>query len=159
MMAALNGAVGPETAIYVHANAAAAFEYYAPQFSLGDAAYRVGSCQLADGRALLEEVDPYRGQRDVWVVMTHMITTMAGQRDDLLRYLDAIGRRTRSLVVPSNRAGGAPLPAEAFHYDLSDPARLGQVHADGFPVHGNYSRTQQACEEGPIRMTTLRRQR
>lgn len=55
VMAALNKAVGPETVIYAHANAAAAFEYYAPRLSLSDATYRTGSCRLADGRVLLEE--------------------------------------------------------------------------------------------------------
>jgi hypothetical protein len=53
--------------------------------------------------------------------------------------------------------GGNRLPAEAFQYDLSDPRRLEAARADTFELRGGYTRTRQACEEGPIRASTIDR--
>ena len=66
----------------------------------------------------LAELDRYRGAADLWVVIAHMTPGVIGQRDDLLRYLDTIGTRRRTIAVPSRMMGGNRLPAEAFQYEL-----------------------------------------
>ena len=60
----------------------------------------------------------------MWIVLTHIIPPLAGQRLDLLGYLDAIGRRQTAITVPSSRPLDPPLPAEAILYDFSDGERL-----------------------------------
>jgi hypothetical protein len=88
----------------------------------------------------------------VWIVLTHIIPPLAGQRLDLLGYLDAIGHRQTAITVPSRRPLDPPLPAEAILYDLSDRERLRQMTAAAFPLQGAYTRTARACTEGPISM-------
>lgn len=161
VMAVLRDAATPATAIYVHANAGTSFDYYAPQFGIDRSAYDLGTCHFAsgNGRDLLAELDRYRGAADLWVVIAHMTPGVIGQRGDLLRYLDAIGTRRRTVTVPSRMLGGNRLPAEAFQYDLSDQRRLGAARAETFELRGAYVRTRQTCEEGPIRASTIDRHR
>jgi uncharacterized protein (TIGR03382 family) len=151
VMAALQVARTPSDAIYVHANAAAAFTYYAPRYGMAPASFAIGSCHFADGRAFLRELDRFRGLPRVWVVVTHIIPPLAGERLDLLGYLDAIGRRRTVIAVPSTRPGPS-LPAEGILYDLSDPERLERTTAAMFQLQGTYARTQRNCNEGPISM-------
>ena len=84
--------------------------------------------------------------------MTHIIPALAGERLDLLGYLDAIGQRRTVITAPSTRALGPPFPAEAILYDLSDTERLQRTTAATFPLQGTYARTERACTEGPISM-------
>jgi hypothetical protein len=160
VMSAVHDAATPATAIYVHANAGTPFEYYAPRLGIGKAAYDLGTCHFPsrDGRDFLAELDRYRGAADLWVVIAHMTPGVIGQRGDLLRYLDTIGTRRRSVTVPSRMMGGDRLPAEAFQYDLSDRRRLGAASADTFELRGSYTRPRQTCEEGPIRASTIDRE-
>lgn len=161
VMSALRDAVTPTTAIYVHANAGTPFDYYAPRFGIDRAAYDLGTCHFAsgNGREFLTELDRYRGAADLWVVIAHMPPGVIGQRDDVLRYLDTIGTRRRTVTVASRMLDGNRLPAEAFQYDLSDRRRLDAGSADTFEPRGRYVRTRQACEEGPIRASTVDRHR
>ncbi len=161
IMSVLRDAATPTTKIYVHANGGTPFDYYAPQFGWDRASFDLGTCQFATGlgREFLTELDRYRGAPDLWVVLAHMTPGIIGQRDDLLRYLDTIGKRRRTVTVASRMMGGNRLPVEAFHYDLSDPQRLGQTSADTFTLNGSYARTRRTCEEGPIRASTIDRYR
>jgi hypothetical protein len=159
VMSALRDAGTLTTAIYVHANGGTPFDYYAPRFGFEDGAYDLGTCHFASGsgRDFLAELDRYRGAADLWVVIAHMTPGVIGQRDDLLRYLDTIGTRRRTIAVPSRMMGGDRLPAEAFQYDLSDRRRLEAASADTFELRGAYVRPRQTCEEGPIRASTVDR--
>ena len=159
IMSVLRDAVTPTTKIYVHANGGTPFDYYAPQFGWDRASFDLGTCQFASGlgREFLTELDRYRGAPDLWVVLAHMTPGIIGQRDDLLRYLDTIGKRRRTVTVASRMMGGNRLPVEAFHYDLSDPQRLEQTSADTFTLNGSYARTRRTCEDGPIRASTVDR--
>jgi hypothetical protein len=86
-----------------------------------------------------------------------MTPGVIGQHDDLLRYLDTIGTRRRTVTVPSRMMGGNRLPVEAFQYDLSDRRLLDAASADTFELRGRYTRARQVCEEGPIRASTVDR--
>lgn len=151
VMSALQAGRMPSDAIYVHANAASAFTYYAPRYGMVPTSFTIGSCHFVDGRAFLRELDQFRGLPRVWVVVTHIIPALAGERLDLLGYLDAIGQRRTSITVPSTRAGPS-LPAESILYDLSDSERLQRTTAATFQLQGTYARTERACHEGPISM-------
>src|SRR2546428_2905470 len=87
----------------------------------------------------------------LWVVLAHVIPPLAGERLDLLGYLDAIGHRRGMITVPSRLVVGIPLPAEAILYDLSDHDRLGEMNAERFTLRGRYLRTPSACAR-PIAM-------
>ena len=110
-----------------------------------------GGPRARAGRAFLRELDELRGLPRVWVVLTHIIPPLAGERLDLLGYLDAIGQRRMAITVPSTRPG-PPLPTEGILYDLSDSQRLQRTTAATFQLQGTYARTERACNEGPISM-------
>jgi len=90
------------------------------------------------------------------VVLTHALSHYR-ERDDILRYLDAIGVRRDAVAVPSRTVGWQFLPAEAFLYDLSDPARLRSAMAPSFPLTGPSSQDERVgCGAGPQGMVPPR---
>ena len=140
-------------AIFLHYNAAAAFEYYAPRYGFNPSDYSVASCRVSRPSAILREVDSaLRGRRRAWVLFVHLTPSLAIERTDLLAYLDTIGRRLNTISVPGGRAVGAPVPSEAFLYDLSDPNLLARANAETFPLKATFDRGAN-CFEGPQAMS------
>ena len=86
--------------------------------------------------------------------MTHALPQFR-ERDDMLRYLDAIGTRLNAFSVPTRRGPVAGTPAEAFLYDLSDPGRLQRATADSFLLDRQNPQARRGCEEGPATITAL----
>jgi hypothetical protein len=128
----------PTDRIYVYYGARPAFDYYARGLGIRLETARFGRCQFADPREYLREVDAFRGSRRMWLVATHMLRN--GEVEMMTRYLDRIGRRLDSIIIPgSNRQ---PIEAAVgFLYDLSDPSRLESVSAENFepvlsPIEG-----------------------
>ena len=105
--------------------------YYDEQYGFADADYSAGGCHRRDGRQYLRELDAFRSHPRVWVLITHPLRR---ERDDILRYLDAVGIRRQSFVAAARAVGRSPSPAEAHLYDLSDPDRLRSTNAASFTV-------------------------
>jgi hypothetical protein len=156
IMAALSRDRPNQPAIFLHYNAAPAFEYYARQYGFSPHDYSIASCGVRFPADALRDVDrTLRGERRAWVVFVHVTALVAPERTDLLRYLDTIGRRLDRIAIPSHRAFIQPLPSEAVLYDLSDPALLARADAETFPITSNFNRGAN-CLEGPQTMSVPR---
>lgn len=121
----------PGDRIYVYYFAVYAFEFYAARYGFSDA-YTAGACHRPDHREYLEEIDAFRGEPRVWVFFSHALPHL-GDRDDLLSYLETIGRRLDRF--PPAGAAGRP-DVEMYLYDLSDPVRLARSAARRHPIVG-----------------------
>ena len=122
----------PGDRIYVYYGAEKAFVYYARRYGFAPGSYRLGSCAREDPRVYLRELDAFRGAPRVWLVMAH---PALGEDGIVLDYLDRIGTRRGSFQATGREPGTRRLDvARADLYDLADPARLGAVTADSFPV-------------------------
>jgi hypothetical protein len=122
----------PGDRVYVYYGAEKAFVYYARRYGFEPGSYHLGRCAREDPRLYLRELDAFRGAPRVWLVMAH---PALGEDAILLDYLDRIGRRRDSYQATGREPGSRePDLARAELYDLSDPARLGAVTVDAFPV-------------------------
>ncbi len=142
----------PGDAVYVYYGAVPAVAFYDDDYGLPESNYVVGACHRGSNRRYLEELDGFRGSKRLWVVMTHAFPPYR-ERDDILRYLDAIGSRRDAFTVEAQTIGARGLPAEVFLYDLSDPRRLGQALASSFQITGPARpHPRFTCSEGPQAM-------
>ncbi len=139
--------------IYVYYDAVPAMSFYAPRFGIGDRDYIAGACHGADTRAYLREIDRLRGRQRVWLLL-FIAHTGPRLREDILRYMDTIGRRLDSFVAPSRTVSGLPSPAELYLYELGDRQRLGASSASSFPVQEEQRPI--SCDIGPIAMSGRR---
>jgi hypothetical protein len=119
--------------IYVYYGAREAYSYYAAQYRLATPDAIFGGCHRGDTRAYLQELDMLRGKSRVWVVIAHSLPPY-NEREQLLRYLDAIGRRLETRVAPAQAPKGDVFTdtADAYLFDLSDPTS--NASATTFPV-------------------------
>ncbi len=120
--------------LYVYYGAAPAFSYYGPRYGLAGSATIIGNCHRGDPRQYFEEVDQLRGSKRVWLIIGHSLSVYQ-EREDILRYLDAIGTRRSTFSEPARTWGPHRSPVEAYEYDLSDPKAV-TVSAATFPVLG-----------------------
>ena len=104
-------------------------EFYGP--GLGYRDWIRGNCYRGTPRAYLQELDALRGRPRVWVLFTHAYDPYPEPRA-MRSYLEAIGTEIDRVEDPFGTAG--PLAAEAYLYDLSDPARLARTTADAHPL-------------------------
>ena len=141
--------------VYVFYGAVPAVDIYVDQLGLDRAAYYAGGCHRGDNRRYLQELDSFRGHERLWFVVTHALPQFR-ERDDMLRYLDAIGKREAAFSIPTQRGPVGGTPAEAFLYDLSDPGRLGRATADSLPLDGPNPQARRGCAEGPATVSALR---
>ena len=117
----------------VHINGAGqATLYYAPMFGLARDTLIVGRCSITNPRAYLRDADRFRGRPRVWILASHLIRN-TGELQALTDYLDAIGQRIDSMIVPAT-TGLLAQAAYLYLYDLSDPDRLRTAAADTFPI-------------------------
>ncbi len=138
----------PGDAVYVYYAAAPVMSIYDFTFGFSRDAYAVGGCHRGDSRRYLEELDTFRGNRRVWVVLTH---SLYREREDILTYLDTIGTRLDYVNIASRAVGRNPSPAEGFLYDLSAAARLTGANAESFKLTGR-SDQRATCVNGPQAM-------
>ncbi len=132
LVATVADRIEPRDAVYVYYGAGQAVLYYAPMFGLARETLTIGRCSMTKPRAYLREVDRFRGRPRVWILASHLIRN-TGELQTLTGYLDVIGRRVDTMIVPATTG----VPAQAAHlylYDLSDPDRLRAAAADTFPV-------------------------
>lgn len=125
----------PTDTVYVYYGAAPAMSVYDSTFGYSRGAYAVGGCHRGDSRGYLEELDTFRGDPRVWVVLTHSLFVYR-EREDILAYLDTIGTRMDYVSIPSRAVGRNPLPAEGFLFDLSAAPRLARADAGSFKLTG-----------------------
>jgi hypothetical protein len=92
----------PGDALFVSNGAIPAFEYYAPMYGLEGVSYRSSERQdYAEPQKILEQLDTLRGQRRVWVVMSHVYEKGGfNEKDFLLDYLKQNGTRKREFRMP-----------------------------------------------------------
>lgn len=145
----LAGERQPGDRVYVYYGAVPTLAFHAAAYGLHERDYAAGGCHRGETRAYLAEIDTFRNQKRVWIVMTHG-WSHAPERDDILRYLDAIGERRSAFVVQVELAGSPYTPAELFLYDLSDPARLAAADAASFPTGRVDADPGFGCDLGPI---------
>lgn len=89
-------------AIFVSYGAVPAFKFYSPMYGLEDIAYVSGQREdYADPESILERVAPLRGQRRVWMLISHVYEKDDfNEKDFLLSYLDQIGDKKREFRQP-----------------------------------------------------------
>ncbi|HEY1269205.1 MAG TPA: hypothetical protein VGH16_18245 [Candidatus Binatia bacterium] len=141
----------PGDAVYVHYRGAPSIIFYGARYGLRPSDYTIGGCYLEDTRRYLEEIDRFRGSPRLWVVAAD-VSPVRTEPQETVRYLDAIGLREDSFVVPARTPTGyAITPAAIYLYDLSDPQRLARADASSFPMTRNTSLPSwMRCAEGPI---------
>ena len=136
-------------AIYVYYGAAPVVSVYDGAFGLSRAQYAVGGCHRGDSRRYLEELDNFRGNARVWLVLTHSLPIYR-EREDILAYLDAIGTQKERVIVASRVVGRPQTAAEAYLYDLSAASKLTSAKASTFGLTGPGSVNSQGdCVNGP----------
>jgi Dolichyl-phosphate-mannose-protein mannosyltransferase len=141
----------PGDVIYVYYNAVPAMSFYAHEFGFGAQDYTSGGCHRGgDTRSYLLELERLRGQRRVWLLLL-AAHTGAQQHDDILRYMDTIGRRRDSFLAPSRTVNGVGPSAELYLYDLSDRHILNASSAGSFQIINSKDRI--SCDIGPIAMS------
>jgi hypothetical protein len=136
----------PGDRVYVYYGAEKAFVYYARRLGLPAGTYTLGACARQDPRVYLRELDALRGAPRAWVVFAH---ATRGEDAVLLGYLDRIGTRRAAFRA----AGRAPGPrtdeyADAYLYDLSDPARLAAATSDTHPTPPARPAAEWSCHPG-----------
>jgi hypothetical protein len=88
----------------------------------------LGGCHRSDPAAYLHEIDRFRGQRRVWVLIARSQPSLHEQAT-LREYLQRIGHLTETRATPD---GARESTLDLF--DLSDAARLAASSADAFPI-------------------------
>ena len=142
----------PGDRIYVYYGAGPAVIHYGARYGLDGAEYSMGGCHRGDSRRYLEELDHFRGQGRVWILIAHSLGQFH-EREDMVRYLDAIGTRTEEFLVPARTLGYAYPPVELDLYDLSHRAGLRPASAASFPLTGPSTPSgDSACDRGPLSM-------
>ena len=121
-----------DDALWVYYGAGQAYAYYEKSRPWpGDV--RIASCDRADPRDLLRQIDVERGRPRVWILMAHGSGPFGfDERGLLLAYLETIGRRLDRFYEPPEDA--TRNRAEAALFDLSDPVRLAATSAERFPI-------------------------
>jgi hypothetical protein len=139
----------PGDGVYVYYGAAPSIDYYGARHGLPPDAYRVGGCHRGESGRYLAELDSFRGNPRVWLLITH--ASRHYERSDILGYLDAIGTRKARFSSWPRTPSGEHQPADAFLYDLSDATRLAATSASAFPLRGPSSDDRHVpCGEGPL---------
>lgn len=119
----------PGDRIYVYYGAGPAFGYYARRVGIPPEGVIFGRCRFVDPRDYLRELDQLRGATHAWVVATH--TLRGGELEMIARYLDRIGHRRDTVLVPGT--SGQPIEgAVGLLYDLSDQDRLRATSAETY---------------------------
>ncbi|HEV7667971.1 MAG TPA: hypothetical protein VGS22_05575 [Thermoanaerobaculia bacterium] len=122
----------PGDALWVYYGAGQAYAYYSQSIPLAGNV-RVATCDRADPRELLRQVDLERGRARVWILMAHGSGPFGfDERGILLDYLETVGRRLDRFHAPAGDT--TRNRAEAALFDLSDPERLARTTAERFPI-------------------------
>lgn len=130
-LAHLRASIQPGDRVWVFYGGVLAFDFYAARYGFHRDDYVAGGCHRPESRPLLAELDAFRGAPRVWVFIAHANPSLR-ERQNVLGYLDAIGRRLERF--PAAGTATEPPDVELDLYDLSDPVRLAGVAAADYPV-------------------------
>lgn len=119
-------------AVYVYYGAIPAYAFY-DWVAPFPARAVLGGCHRGDARGYLTELDAQRGRARVWILFAHESWRL-GERELMLRYLDAIGTVRDSTTAPGHDVDGKPTIARLYLYDLSDSARLASAQASDLAI-------------------------
>ncbi len=87
----------PGDQVYIYNWALPAFRYYADP----GIEYVAGGLHTDDPQALLAELDQFKGQPRVWVLVSHVYEKGAyNEKDLLLEYLNQLGQKKRQFIEP-----------------------------------------------------------
>jgi hypothetical protein len=118
----------PGDSLYVHHGAMHALAYYGSHYGLPLEAIVQGHC--GEPRKILEELDQFRGNAHLWVIISHVVGPQR-ERETILSYLDTIGVRRDSIVTLDRTKRPS---SSAYLYDLSDPTRLHSTSAETYTL-------------------------
>ena len=82
--------------MYVYYGAWQAIKYYGPGYGFKGNSEVIGGCHRWDQRAYLRELDHFRGQSRIWILLSHAHSRF-GEREAILGYLARIGVRRDSI--------------------------------------------------------------
>jgi hypothetical protein len=87
--------------IYVYYASRPAFHYYAPRLGILPASYRLGRCAREQPNNYLSELETLRGQRRVWLVLSHPYTSSGVDEQALfLSAFSNLGKETDRVDAP-----------------------------------------------------------
>ena len=101
-MAYLQEKVKAGDVLYVSYGAVPAFRFYAPGYELDKMRYEAGERDdYQNPQLILQRLDKFKGQRRVWVLMSHVYEQDGfNERDFILAHLDQIGTKIREIRKP-----------------------------------------------------------
>jgi hypothetical protein len=135
----------PGDAVYIFDGAHAALRYYGPRTGIDPSSVTLGKCHHGDLRAFPRELDQFRGQPRVWILIARSLTRL-GEQATIRAYCNRIGRRLEGMTTPDE---DHECSLELF--DLSDAALLAAADAETFPLPPMDLRVAErhSCERGP----------
>ena len=113
-------------AVYVHHGARHALDFYGERVGLEG--WTQGANHREDPRALLSEIDEFRGRARVWFVYSHVLPKYR-ELELVQGYCETIGTVAEVVQDPTGQG-----EAGAWLIDLSDPARLSRATVDEYPI-------------------------
>ncbi len=123
-------------ALWVYYGAGQAFEYYKELIPISPDTL-IGTCNRADPRDYLHQVDVERGRARVWILMAHGPGPFGfDERKLIISYLDTIGLRTDEYHAPGEDKSSNH--AAVYLFDLSIQEKLAASSAQLFPIDNNY---------------------
>ena len=122
----------PSDESYVYYGAAPAFQFYAPTESIPGSIV-LGACHRGDLRGYLADLDRFRGRARTWVLFGHELPRLH-ERELMVRYLDAIGRASDSVVSSGRDVDGNVVSERLYLFDLSDSTKLRAASAGSFSI-------------------------
>jgi len=140
----------PGDALYVYHGAVPTFSYYGPLYGFDGPTTILGGCH-DDSRQYFREIDQLRGSKRAWIIIGHPLSVW-NERDNMLRYLGAIGLLKSTFSLPSRTWGqeGIFFPVEVEEYDLSDLAKADHISAVTFPLLAPDHVGRYRCGFGPL---------
>jgi hypothetical protein len=119
----------PGDVVYVWPISKVVVNHYGPASGITPDMWITAPCHRDDVRGYLRDVDRFRGTRRFWIL--GMGARVFGPaRTSVSRYLDTIGHKRDSRVLPSMTFAAITLDL----YDLSDETKLRTADAESFPV-------------------------
>jgi hypothetical protein len=88
--------------MFVSYGAVPAFEYYSPMYDLENISFVSDKREdYSNPESILEHIAPLRGQRRVWILISHVYENGDfNEKDFILKYLDQIGDKKREFREP-----------------------------------------------------------
>lgn len=130
----------PGDVVYVWPISRIGMLHYGQQHGITPDSWITAPCHSEDVRGYLRDLDRFRGRQRIWTLGSNA-RVFRPARISAERYLETIGEKRQSLVLPSMTFGSISLDL----YDLSDPRKLAAANAETFPVEPLNPRARPGC--------------